>query len=221
MLRSVQIPVCIFAKPPVAGAVKTRLIPALGAEAAAALARAMLLDTWQVVSSLAEARPVLATTARQGDWPMVVADADLWLQGEGDLGQRIERILTRGVHEAGAAIALGADSPGLTVRHIESALRALEDADAVVGPCMDGGFYLLGLRRCPADLFRELLWSCAETLPALRERLREHGFRTVDLPTLFDIDTPTDLDLLAGPEPIGAATREWYRDYRTRLHPCV
>ena len=80
----VGIPVCIFAKPPVPGEVKTRLIPVLGAAGAAELASAMLLDAWRIVESCAGVRPILATT-RSGDLPMSVACEDVWLQGEGDL----------------------------------------------------------------------------------------------------------------------------------------
>jgi rSAM/selenodomain-associated transferase 1 len=190
-----MIPVCIFAKPPVPGEVKTRLIPVLGAVGAAQLAGAMLLDTWRTVASCPGVHPILATT-RRGDLPMHVAPDDIWLQGEGDLGSRIERILTRGLLHAPAAIALGADSPALNASHIAAALEALRTHDAVVGPSIDGGFYLLALGRCPAGLFTALPWSEPGTLQALRQRLDEQAFTVADIETLLDVDTPEDLALL-------------------------
>jgi uncharacterized protein len=190
-----MIPVCIFAKPPVPGEVKTRLIPAMGPVRAAQLAGAMLLDTWRTVASCPGVHPILATT-RCGDFPMHVAPDDIWLQGEGDLGRRIERILTRGLLHSPAAIALGADTPALTAGHLASALDAIRTHDAVLGPTRDGGFYLLALRRCPAGLFDSLPWSQPDTLEVFRRRLDEHAFTVAEIETLFDIDTADDLAFL-------------------------
>ena len=192
MPDSAPIPVCIFAKPPVPGEVKTRLIPALGPQGAAGLARRMLLKTWQSVEACPGVRPVLATT-RAGDFPMLVPFEDLWLQGEGDLGNRIERILTRGLREAKVAIALGADTPSLTVAHLQTAVELTQTHDAVLGPSPDGGFYLLALRRCPVGLFTALPWSAPNTRDALLERLRHHHMTVAQLESLPDIDTPEDL----------------------------
>lgn len=214
------IPVCIFAKPPIPGEVKTRLIPNLGAEGAAGLAKAMLLDVWNTVKLCAGVRPILATT-RPGDFPICLSPDDIWLQGDGDLGQRIERILNRGLIEAPVAAAIGADSPALTVAHLRAGLDALETNDAVVGPASDGGFYLLALRQCRAGLFSALPWSCSGTLEAVKERLSERSLSIAELEPLFDVDTPGDLltlerFLLAHPSD-APATRAWCFRNRTRV----
>lgn len=221
-----EIPVCIFAKPPVPAEVKTRLIPALGARIAADLAGAMLLDAWRTAESCPGVRPVLATT-RAGEFPMQVPPENIWLQGEGDLGERIERILIQGLLQAPAIVAIGADSPALTRAHLEAALQAMRTNDAVVGPSTDGGFYLLGLRRCPAGLFASLPWSAAGTRTALRKRLEAHAFTIAELEPLFDIDRPADLrvleDYLARHPSAGPAIRAWYKTHGTRLvaaRPC-
>lgn len=206
------IPVCIFAKPPVPGEVKTRLIPAVGSESAARLAAAMLLDVWRTVESCTGVRPILATT-RLGDFPVCVSAENVWLQGEGDLGQRIERILTRALLGYPAAIAVGSDSPMLTAVHIGAALEALRVADAVIGPSIDGGFYLLGLRLCRSGLFSSLPWSTAQTCQALRTRLEREKFAIAELEPLLDVDTPDDLLLLnerlAADPSLATATRAW------------
>ncbi len=206
------VPVCVFAKPPIAGEVKTRLARAVGSESAARLAAAMLLDVWRTVKLCAGVRPILATT-RLGDFPVCVSPENVWLQGEGDLGQRIERILTRALLDSKAAIAVGSDSPTLTAIHLEAALDTLRVADAVIGPSLDGGFYLLGLRRCRPGLFDSLPWSTAQTCQALRTKLEQEKFAIAELEPLFDIDTPGDLlfldERLAVDPSLAPATRAW------------
>jgi len=216
------IPICIFAKPPAAA--KTRLIPALGEVRTAQLASAMLLDTWRMVASCPGARPVLATTQPLG-FPMEVPAEDIWLQSDGDLGQRIARIMTRGLIHAPAAVAIGADSPTLAPVHIKAALELIRTNDAVVGPCTDGGFYLLALRQCPPALFASLPWSTAGTRQALVKRLEENAFTIAHLEPLFDIDTPADLRFLKehleehpdAHSSLGPAMQAWYSENRMRV----
>jgi uncharacterized protein len=208
------IPVCIFAKPPIPGEVKTRLAESVGPESAASLAAAMLRDVWSTVSAAPEVISVLAA-ASAGSFPIDVPDGAYWLQETGELGFRIERILRRGLTEAPAAVALGADSPSLTVSHLQSALRELETVDAVIGPSRDGGFYLLGLRRCPSGLLQNLPWSTAETFERTLDRLRSHSMSVSLIDTLPDVDTLEDLQTLYNelqekPLQIAPATRHWF-----------
>ena len=182
--------VCIFAKPPVAGEVKTRLAVSLGPRVAARLARAFLDDTIDAVRSLPWADCVLATTAPFG------CELPILLQGEGDLGARIEQVLRAALVQSPSALAIGADAPALPARLLEGARAALGRADAVLGPAEDGGFYLLGLNRCPKGLLADLPWSSPETCLRTAQRLREHGFRVEELEPWFDVDRPADLDRL-------------------------
>src|SRR5690349_17006411 len=107
------IPICIFAKPPVPGRVKTRLAQSIGPAEAAKLAAAMLRDVCSVVETLTEVVPVLAAT-EAGSFGIDVPAEKIWLQQSGDLGLRIECILRRALETAPAAIALGADTPLVT-----------------------------------------------------------------------------------------------------------
>jgi rSAM/selenodomain-associated transferase 1 len=182
--------ICIFAKPPVPGQVKTRLAVALGPERAAALARAFLDDTIAAVRRLPRAQVALASTEP------VPGDVPVLLQGEGDLGERIERVLRAALELAPFAIAIGADAPGLPPGLLEAARAALERADAVIGPADDGGFYLPGLRSCPKGLLADLPWSAPDTFVRTAERLRAHGLRLEVLEPWFDVDRPEDLDRL-------------------------
>ena len=190
-----KIPVCTFAKPPMPGRVKTRLAARIGYEAAASLASAMFCDVWSTAEQTPGVTPILAAAA-EGAFPVDISPERFWLQGEGELGVRIETILRKGLREATAAIALGADSPLITTAHLTAALRELESHDAVIGPSHDGGFYLLGLRSCPPGLLDDLPWSTMKTAEKTSERLRSRGMSVSRIALLEDVDTPDDLELL-------------------------
>lgn len=190
------IAVCIFAKPPVPGRVNTRLAPALGEAGAASLARAFLADTLALVTGTPWARPILATT---GPMPPDLTSAhavENWDQGDGDLGDRMERVLARALESHPAAIALGVDAPTLDPPALDRIRGALSDHDAAVGPTPDGGYYTLALRRCEPGLLAGLPWSAPTTREATVARLRDRGLRVAILDEAFDVDEPADLDRL-------------------------
>ncbi|MBI4463612.1 MAG: TIGR04282 family arsenosugar biosynthesis glycosyltransferase [Acidobacteria bacterium] len=190
----VAVPVCIFVKPFVAGQVKTRLIPSLGAEGAAELAEAMFQDTQVMVRAVPWAQDIIASTAPM---PKTLASNNrVWLQGEGNLGARLERILRQALAYSEMAIAIGADSPGLPLRVFEQARSRLQSADAVFGPCEDGGFYLLGLRRCPSGFLDTIAWSQHDTLLQAMARFRKFGLTSSLLDRWFDVDRPDGLERL-------------------------
>lgn len=189
-----RVPVCVFAKPPVAGEAKTRLARVIGEGAAVQLARAFFEDTWAAVSALAWARPILATTAPDASAFGLSGQAvEVWAQGAGDLGARMERVLARAVGEAGCAILIGADLPGLPPEHLEIARDDLAHHEAVLGPADDGGFYLVGLSRVPRGVFDGLRWSAPDTLVQTERRLVERGLTLARAPSWFDVDEIYDL----------------------------
>lgn len=192
--------ICIFAKPPVPGRVKTRLVPVIGEEGAAALARAFIVDSYERVRSITWARLVVATTDPAGMEGILPDDQELWPQGEGDLGDRMERVLRRALDDgAGYAMIVGTDLPGLPMYNLEQARDALlSGTDAVLGPALDGGFYLIGLS-CPPPrgLLADLPWSRTDTLAHTKSRLEDAGLSLAWLDSWFDIDEPKDLERLA------------------------
>ena len=183
--------VCIFLKAPRPGYVKTRLAAAVGEEGAAALARAFFDDTLALVRRLDRARIVLVIDGEIDTASF--SDLEVWDQGEGDLGERLERGLRRALETTPMAIAIGTDAPALTLELLEEARTMLEHQEAVIGPSTDGGFYLLGLRRCPRGLLAELPWSTSETGACTLRRLNKHGLRAARLEESFDVDRPEDL----------------------------
>src|SRR5207302_7931644 len=92
--------------------------------------------------------------------------------------------------------AIGADSPGLPAAYLESARQALTTADAVLGPSIDGGFYLMGLKDCPAGVLLGIQWSHFTTLAATVAKLEQFGMRTVLINPWFDVDGHEDLERL-------------------------
>ncbi|MGE0703644.1 MAG: TIGR04282 family arsenosugar biosynthesis glycosyltransferase [Vicinamibacterales bacterium] len=188
--------VCVFAKPPRAGLVKTRLIASLGAPAAADLARAFFDDTWRLARSLEWADAVLATTdVAASEW-QTIGPAEIWPQVGGDLGERLEEILRDALAIYPFAIAIGTDAPALPRELLDAACDALQTVDAVLGPAEDGGFYLLGVRACPSGLLAEIPWSAPDTYARTLARFRERRLRTEILPPWFDVDRSEDLNRL-------------------------
>jgi hypothetical protein len=190
--------IVIFAKEPVPGRVKTRLIPALGAEGAAGLAAAMLERT--IAEALATGLDVeLCGDPDPAGWhrgpPLGLA-----VQGDGGLGERLARAAARAV---GPVLLIGTDCPGLDRDRLCAAAAALAAHDAVVHPAEDGGFVLLGLSRFHPSLFEGIAWSTATVTAATIARIEALGWTLDVRETLRDIDDPSDLPPLPGGERVG------------------
>lgn len=187
--------IVIFAKAPVAGRVKTRLIPALGAEGAARLARAML--EWTVEQALGTGLEVeLCGDPDPPEWydgPEVALSA----QGEGDLGQRLARAAGRA---AGPVLLIGTDCPSLDRFRLETAARLLEGFDSVIHRAEDGGYVLLGLREADPSLFEGISWSTPAVAAETVARIEALGWSLHEAETLRDIDEPGDLVHLRRPD---------------------
>jgi uncharacterized protein len=183
--------ICIFGKPPRPGVTKTRLIPALGARNAALVARALLEDTVEAALQVRNAQVVISATE---NFLLEGRNLPLWIQPEGDLGNRVEKILQKALVKSPCVLAVGADTPGLTPAMLEDALESLDSYDAVLGPTEDGGYYLVGLTRCPEGLFLNIRWSSAVTLQDTIARLTQFGIRHTLAKEWFDLDTEEDLN---------------------------
>lgn len=194
------VPVCtviVFAKAPAAGYAKTRLVPALGADGAASLAR-RLLETALAAALDAGVGPVELCCAPDERHPAFagvprIEAARLSAQGEGDLGTRMARAFERRLRHDAGAIVIGTDAPALDAAYLRAAASALATHDAVFGPALDGGYTLVGLRRPAPALFEGIAWSTPEVMAQTRGRLARFGLRHAELATLADIDDPADL----------------------------
>ena len=189
--------VIVFAKAPVAGQAKTRLMPALGAEGAAALAGQLLVRAVAAAAAAGFETVELCVTPDTGhalfQQLRQAHGLVLSLQGEGDLGARMQRALARALQTHDRALLMGSDLPGMDAAMLRQADAALAGHDAVFVPALDGGYGLVGLRAPASALFDGMVWSCADVMARTRERARQAGLRIAELPAVADIDEPADL----------------------------
>ena len=201
----------VFGKSPRAGAVKTRLIPLLGAQGAADL-HTLLLDR-ALETARAYRSAELELHADHIDDSAIQAcaarhRAALLAQSGADLGERMCAAFVRALSTDGCTgvVMIGADCPSLTRAHISNAFAALRDGcDAVFAPAEDGGYVLIGLSRVDAALFSGIAWSTDAVMAHTRRRLRDVGWSWRELDTLWDVDRPEDYVRLArsGLTPVG------------------
>ncbi len=199
--------VILFAKAPVPGRVKTRLVPPLTEREAAALHAGLVLDAVQrLAPPWPDGAPRLELhVAGEADHPLFRAIArrgvPIRAQRGPDLGARMAAALARALEEDDRAVLVGSDCPGLTAETVARALDALAaGADVVLVPATDGGYVLVGARRECRDrlpgIFTGVPWGTERVLAATRERAADLGLGLAELEPLPDLDRPEDLALL-------------------------
>ena len=208
-----QVLLAVFTRYPIPGKTKTRLIPALGADGAAALQREMTECMAQVAREFAgmPGRTVVVRyadgdAARMRDW--LGDDFDYAPQGEGDLGERMRRAFETAFDQgAQRAVIVGCDCPDITAQLLGEAVAALATHDLVLGPAHDGGYYLIALKRGISlhnlhHLFDEMPWGGDTVLAETLTRAKAAALYVTLLDTLHDIDRPEDLEFRRkGPAP--------------------
>jgi rSAM/selenodomain-associated transferase 1 len=189
-----------MARQPIPGRVKTRLLPYLSPQQAAQLHAAMVEHVCKVLCAHAAGRcqlwvdgdPQAELFRRCYDFGL----SEVLVQPAGDLGQRMAHACQRGVSEQGAIVLVGSDSPAIDADYLAAAERALEQVDVVVGPALDGGYVLLGMRRFSAALFEGIAWGTGTVLAETLAVLQQLRWTYRLLSPLPDIDRPEDLRLL-------------------------
>ncbi len=189
--------VIVFAKAPIPGHAKTRLIPALGAEQAALL-HAALTERAITTAQKSGADDVELCCTPNSDAAFFQYCAEdfavtLTEQGDGDLGARMLRALDSAHEHIERVIIIGADCPALTAKHIQTAAKALDNADVVLMPAEDGGYVLIGATKTDPKMFDNIQWGTASVLAEQRRNLAVCGLTFVETDTLWDVDRPEDL----------------------------
>jgi rSAM/selenodomain-associated transferase 1 len=193
--------VVVFARAPHPGMVKTRLAELLGAEGAAGLHIRLVKRTLETARA-ARFRRIELHGAPDCDDPFFRFCAGhygvtLASQAPGDLGARMLAAFESTLTAHARVLLVGSDCPALTARHLRQAERALRDgADAVLVPCEDGGYALIGLRRLEARLFEGIAWGGDTVTADTRSRLKQLGWTWRELETLWDVDRPEDYQRL-------------------------
>lgn len=192
----------VFTRYPEPGKAKTRLIPVLGEDGASNLHRQMTEHTLSQVRELQSARATRVEVYFTGgdqqlmeDW--LGADIIYQPQGEGDLGQRMKSAFQTAFAAGIEGVAIvGTDCPGLDAKIMAQAFEQLNGHDLVLGPAMDGGYYLIGLRRVIPELFAGINWGTSEVREKTVAIAISLGLAVAYLPSLFDVDRPEDLEKL-------------------------
>jgi uncharacterized protein len=210
-----------MARVPGAGPVKSRLHATLTAARATELYRCFLLDRLDALARVPDISPVVAFTPPEAGAQiaaLVPAGFRLIAQEGDDLTTRLDRLFARLLGEGHAAVlAMDSDSPTLPMTYVADAARLLvaDEADVVIGPSDDGGYYLIGARAPRPELFEDVPWSTAAVLEVTLARARALGLAVRLLPAWFDVDTAEDFERLRrelsdeGPGP--ARTRAFLR----------
>jgi len=189
--------IVVFAKAPVPGRVKTRLIPALGETGAAQLAERMLEQALQqaLAAAVGPVELCMSPAPDAPEWAGITLPAgiDISDQGEGDLGARMARPAQRAVARGEAVLLTGTDCPDLSAARLRVAAAQLAAHDAVLHRAEDGGYPLLGLRAFDATLFEKMPWSTPAVADLTLERITALGWTVWVGDTLRDIDEPADL----------------------------
>jgi len=193
--------IVIFARAPEPGAVKTRLMPLLGPEGAAALHARMVTHVLAMArSSALGAVELNCAPDCDDDFLRFCGNrygAELVAQADGDLGARMAAAARAALAVHARVLLIGSDCPALTTRHLRAAdLALLGGASAVLAPAEDGGYVLIGLARFDGQLFDGIAWGGATVLEETRARLRKLGWRWEELETLWDVDRPEDYQRL-------------------------
>ena len=187
----------VFARNPLPGRVKTRLIPSLGAAAATAIYRQLLQDTLLAAARVGGVdSEVWLDEGEPVPWLADIAAAHglaMRRQSARDLGMRMHAAFSASLRSAEHVVLIGSDCPEFDPGYLEAAFAALAQQDAVLGPAVDGGYVLIGLRAAPALLFEDIAWGTPQVLAVTRDRLRQRGWRWTELPPRHDIDEPDDL----------------------------
>ena len=190
----------IFTRYPEAGKTKTRLIPALGTKGAADLHRQMTEHTLTQVKQLQSYAISFEVRFAGGDMQLMQGwlgcDSIYQSQGDGDLGQRMARSLLY-AFQSGAekAVIIGTDCPDVNAEILAEAFAKLHHYNLVLGPAMDGGYYLVGLQYPIPELFIDIDWGTAKVLQQTVEIAENLNLSVVYLPYLADIDQPEDLPI--------------------------
>jgi uncharacterized protein len=193
--------VIVMVKAPRAGFVKTRLVPKLSETEAAALAACFAQDVVRAAGRVA-ANLLIAYTPSDGREVLeaLLPGGVLWFEQRGeDLGARLESAAAEAFDlDFAPLIFIGADSPTLPPAFIATAIGRLtaEEADVVLGPTEDGGYYLIGLHRRARGLFQDVAWSTPQAYAQTAQNATRLGLRLLQLPRWYDVDTPSDLSRL-------------------------
>ena len=193
---SVRASLLILVKYPREGRVKTRLAEAVGDRAATRLYRDFVELCLKRYQSLERINCTIYFDPPEEEESFVfwLGDSFGYLsQPHGDLGARLSYGIEAQLQRHSPVIAIGTDSPDLPLEYIERAIHQIQQNDVVIGPCDDGGYYLIGLSKTVPELFQGISWSTDCVFEQTVNRLKKHKLSYEILPSWFDVDREEDV----------------------------
>jgi uncharacterized protein len=189
----------VVAKRPFPGHTKTRLSPPLTPQEAANLYEHFLRDTLDVIRLVPGVQPIIAylPQGEEAYFRSLAPDFVLLPQRGDNLGARLDNALTHCLMDGyQKAVIMDSDSPTLPAAYLSQAFTALDRADVVLGPCEDGGYYLIGLKQPTPRLLREVQMSTPHVIRDTLILAAEEGLTVTQLPLWYDVDTAVELERL-------------------------
>jgi len=187
----------IFAKAPVQGFVKTRLIPSIGIKSATEVYIELLERVVTLAAKSGYKTQLWCAPDQLHDYFQQIVKKHHFIlrtqRGDG-LGERMKYALGQGLEEARSVVLIGADCPVFTEAYLAKAFDALAESDVVLGPAEDGGFVLIGCGKVQKDMFNEVGWGESTVLEQTLGAMAKVGLTSQLLPTLWDVDTLADVE---------------------------
>jgi rSAM/selenodomain-associated transferase 1 len=182
----------IFVKNPEKGKVKTRLAATVGDDKALQIYLELLRHTRNVANQTAASRFLYYSQSikEKDNWPKT--DFQKRLQSGEDLGQKMANAFREVLQHHPKAVIIGSDCASLSTEIVEEAFKLLDKYDFVIGPAMDGGYYLLGMREFHPEVFENIAWSTDEVGSSTLLKIDQLGKTYSLLPLLSDIDHEED-----------------------------
>ena len=189
----------VFARKPVKGKVKTRLGKVIGCYRAMEVYRFLLMSTLRELQTIRRVRKIL----------MVADPADIswfrrqlfcrgWIvrpQTVGNLGRRMEQAFSYELRRSGSVVLVGSDVEAIQAKDIIQTFTLLgQGVETVIGPALDGGYWLLGRSDCDADIFNDIKWGGSQVFSKTKKKLESTGCSYCEISQRRDIDSRSDLD---------------------------
>ncbi len=184
----------IFIKNPELGKVKTRLAKTVGDERALAIYKALMEHTRNIALSVSSDRLLFYSQKIHPNDNWSIVDFKKHLQATGDLGTKMKTAFQQAFQDHQKVVIIGSDCASLTPAIVKVAFRQLEKHSFVIGPALDGGYYLLGMNQYAPSVFDDIAWSTASVLEDTKQRIKALDLDYVLLPALSDIDFEEDWD---------------------------
>lgn len=182
----------VFIKNPELGKVKTRLAKTVGNEKALAIYKALMGHTRDIALAVSTDRLLFYSQEIHPNDNWSTTNFKKHLQATGDLGTKMKAAFQQAFLDHQKVVIIGSDCASLTPAIVKVAFQQLEKHAFVIGPALDGGYYLLGMNQYAPSVFEDIIWSTDSVLEDTKQRIKNLGMDYVLLPALSDIDYEED-----------------------------